>query len=463
MDRQMSNEAPSHPQGPHVDNWAAGQPWIEGAYERDAALLSVFWQRGLDLLAALPEKRRRNAAEQALAQRILDISRDGRSRFLAAHGTTLYDELTGGRTRHLRVEELAYGAAARVPGLVPTEATVEAEALLLQKEKDGHEIDQGTLFNRFLGERASGLHLCHTMLRPRAESLEALARLKRDGRIDFGTAIVERRGASSVVTMKNPRYLNAEDDSTVAKVETAVDLALLDPATSICVLRGAAIEGGKYHGQKVFSTGINLTQLYYGKIPYLWYLIRDLGFVNKMFRGLAGEALPDDVFGETVEKPWVAVVEKFAIGGGCQYLLATDYVLAASDAYMTLPARKEGIIPGAANLRLPRFVGDRIARQAVMYDLRMDCDSPTGRLICDEIVAPDTIDAALLTVTERLTSSGVVSAASNRRAFRIGQEPLDLFRSYMAVYAREQAACHFSPALIQNLERYWNADKRAAS
>jgi (3,5-dihydroxyphenyl)acetyl-CoA 1,2-dioxygenase len=32
----------------------------------------------------------------------------------------------------------------------------------------------------------------------------------------------------------------------------------------------------------------------------------------------------------------------------------------------------------------------------------------------------------------------------------------------MAVYAREQAYCHFAPALIANLERYWNAQNRKA-
>jgi thioesterase DpgC len=53
-----------------------------------------------------------------------------------------------------------------------------------------------------------------------------------------------------------------------------------------------------------------------------------------------------------------------------------------------------------------------------------------------------------------------VSAAGNRRALRVSQEPLDAFRRYMAVYAREQAYCHFSPALIANLERYWNAQNR---
>ena len=81
-------------------------------------------------------------------------------------------------------------------------------------------------------------------------------------------------------------------------------------------------------------------------------------------------------------------------------------------------------------------------------------------MICDEIVAPAQMDAAIDAMVEKLTGSGVVSAAGNRRAFRVTQEPLDMFRSYFAVYAREQAYCHFSPALISNLERYWNAQSR---
>jgi len=59
-----------------------------------------------------------------------------------------------------------------------------------------------------------------------------------------------------------------------------------------------------------------------------------------------------------------------------------------------------------------------------------------------------------------LTNSGAVNASSNRKAIRVVQEPLDVFRTYMAVYAREQAYCHFSPALVSNLERFWNAQQR---
>src|SRR4029079_8958108 len=175
--------------------------------------------------------------------------------------------------------------------------------------------------------------------------------------------------------------------------------------------------------------------------------------VNKIYRGLARPGIPPEE--DSIEKLWIAAVEGFAIGGHCQILLTIDQVIAAQDAYMTLPARKEGIIPGAANLRLARHVGDRIARQAILAERRLDCATPEGRLICDYIVAPGAMDAEVSGLVEHITGSGMVSAAGKRRALRIAEEPLDAFRRYMSVYAREQAHCHFSPALISNLEKFW--------
>ena len=169
-------------------------------------------------------------------------------------------------------------------------------------------------------------------------------------------------------------------------------------------MRGAVVEHPKYRGRRVFGAGINLTHLYHGRIPFVWYLQRDLGYVNKFYRGLAlpDDAPPDEFGGQTIEKPWIAAVEAFAIGGHCQALLVMDYVLAERTAFLTLPARKEGIIPGAANMRLPRFTGDRIARQAIQYERRLECDSPEGRLICDEIVETGEMDAAIERVVQGL-------------------------------------------------------------
>jgi thioesterase DpgC len=71
------------------------------------------------------------------------------------------------------------------------------------------------------------------------------------------------------------------------------------------------------------------------------------------------------------------------------------------------------------------------------------------------------MDRALEARVEALTSSGLVNAAANRRALRVGAEPLDLFREYMATFAREQAYCHLSPGLVRNLEEHWNAHRRS--
>ena len=371
---------------------------------------------------------------------------------------SIYDRLTEGRTRFLRVDELCARAAEALPELLPSKQTLEKESSLLQKDKQGLERKQGEFLAEILADPAAGMHLCHAMLLPSQKARDSLSSFGREGEIRFAGAHLKRVGKAAVLTMGNPRYLNAEDETTLEGMETAVDLALLDPKTEICVLRGDVVTHTKHAGRRIFGAGINLTHLYQGKIRYLWFLIRDLGFVNKMYRGLAKpDASPE---ADSTEKLWIAAVEGFAIGGHCQILLTMDHIIAAQDAYLTLPARKEGIIPGASNLRLPRFVGDRIARQAIMAERRIDCASPEGRMICDEVVEKGRMEEAIDQAVERLTGSGVVSAAGNRRAFRVGEEPLDLFRRYMAVYAREQAYCHFSPALIANLEKNWDARNR---
>jgi len=445
-----------------IESWLGAEPREITDFSADCATFSDYWRRSAQLLGRLPDKPRRNASEHAAAALIQDRSREARARFLRRHADAVYDAATARRSRFMRVEELVIRAADVVPGLLPTTQELAAEDGLIQRDRSGLEIDQGLFLSAVLRHESCGRHLCHAMLLPRAEAQALLPQFEREGRVELSGASVHRSGKAAVVTQNNPRFLNAEDQTSLDGAEICVDLALLDPASEIAVMRGAVVEHPKYKGRRVFGAGINLTHLYHGRIPFIWYLQRDLGYVNKIYRGLAfaDDAPPDEFGGNTIEKPWIAAVESFAIGGHCQILLVMDYVLAERGAFLTLPARKEGIIPGAANMRLPRFTGDRIARQAVQYERRLDCDSPEGRLICDEIVAAGEMDAALERVVKGLTSSGVVSAASNRRAFRITQEPLDAFRAYFAVYAREQAYCHFSPALIGNLERYWNAQSR---
>jgi (3,5-dihydroxyphenyl)acetyl-CoA 1,2-dioxygenase len=377
---------------------------------------------------------------------------------LAEHGLTveqLYDELTDTCTKPVRLDDLLYAAAERVPGLAPTRAEVEQERTRKLSEKVGVELNQGLLTAEILAEPRIGRHLVESMLAPTALAHQHLDELRASGTVDLGAARVTRHGGAAVLELCNPRHLNAEDGNTLAATEAAVDLVLLDPEIEVGVFRGGVVDHPRYAGERPFGAGINLTHLYHGRIDFLFYLIRDMGYVNKIYRGiLPGAGEP------AIEKLWIAGVEKFAIGGACQLLHVIDHVIAVRGSRLYLPARKEGIIPGASNLRLWRSVGERAARQAILSGREWVAGEPDADLICDEIVEDGQMDEAIEARLTALRSSGLINAAANRAAMRVGQEPIELFREYMATYAREQAYCHLSPALVRNLEEHWSADRR---
>jgi thioesterase DpgC len=298
------------------------------------------------------------------------------------------------------------------------------------------------------------------MRRPTAEALARTDEFRARGELDLGRARVRREGRAGIVELSHPRSLNAEDYESIPPTEVCVDLVLLDPEIEIGVVRGGPVDHPRYAGRRIFGTGINLTQLYRGTVSFLFFPLRELGYIEKIYRGHGAAGPAGGPLDLGVEKLWIAAAETYAIGGHCQLLHVMDHVIAERGCRMYLPARKEGIIPGASNLRLPRSTGDRLARQAILSGREFVAGTPDGDLLCDEVVEREEIDGALAARIEALTSSGLVNAVANRRAMRIGAEPIDTFRRYMALYCREQALCQFSPALIENLERHWRAHDR---
>jgi thioesterase DpgC len=440
---------------PDLTDWASSPPAADGPFGPDSQAVSAFLVRGQELAGRLPDAR----------GAINAIMNGARDTYLRAHAAGLYDALTGRCTRPLRVEDLVYRAAAEVPGLAPTREQMEAERGRMLADKEGIEFAQGLLVSHVLALPRAGRHLVESMLRPVPAALEHLDGLRATGAADLGPVRITRRGRAGVLEITNPKHLNAEDDVTLDLTEAAVDMILLDPDIEVGVIRGGVVEHPRYPGTRVFGSGINLTRLYHGRIDFLFYLVRDLGYVNKIYRGVTvadADGRPGDhPERDAIEKLWVAAVERYAVGGACQLLHVMDHVIATRGSRLFLPARKEGIIPGASNLRLPRFVGDRAARQAIFSGREWTAGEPDAALLVDEAVEPGEIDAALDARIEALTNSGLVNAAANRAALRAGQEPLDLFREYMATFSVEQARCHLSPALVRNLEVHWNARERS--
>ncbi|WP_328407019.1 enoyl-CoA hydratase/isomerase family protein [Streptomyces violaceus] len=401
-----------------------------------------------DLLAALPEPTRRHPGRRAEAAAAQDEVRRLRSRFLAEHVEEVYARITGGRS--LRIEALVAQAAEVFPGLVPTAAQLADERSRTQADKEGREIDQGIFLRAVLGSPVTGPHLVDAMLRPTARALALLPDFRRTGLLQTEAVRLERRDGVAHLTMCRGDRLNAEDEQQVEDMETAVDLALLDDDVKVGFVRGGEMTHPRYRGRRVFSAGINLKYLSSGDIPLVGFLLRrELGYINKIVRGLRlddGDWRPP-----YAAKPWAAAVDAFAIGGGTQLLLVFDHVLAASDAFLSLPAAKEGIIPGVANLRLTRSVGPRAARQVILGGRRLWASEPDARLIVDEVAEPADLDAAIERALERLGGEAVLV---NRRMLNLSDEPPEEFRRYMAEFALQQALRLYGADVIDKVGRF---------
>ncbi|MDB5799061.1 MAG: hypothetical protein JWP36_2963 [Paucimonas sp.] len=437
-----------------------------GGYDTDAGVLGQACRQALALVAQLPIKSTRNPAQKRAAEALQHPCWDARVRFFRRHVRQIYCHLTGDGRSSLRVDSLLSQAANLLPAILPSDAELEQERHHTQKDKDGLEISQGLFVSAVLSREDIGSHLARAMLRPTQQALDLLDDFIATGRADLGVVRVEAANGVATITLHNERYLNSEDDTTVLPLEVAIDLAHLHPDVRMGVLRGSVVDHPKYKGRRIFCSGINLTRIYQGRQSYVSFLYRNMSMHPKIYRGIIPHEQPDSVDAplnepeNTLEKMWLAVVETFAIGGGCQLLLVVDYVIAESGSYFSLPARKEGFLPGMSNMRLPRYVGERLAKQAIMFDKRFDADSAEGLMLANEVVPAAQIDEAIARCVDAAVGSGLVSVGANRKAMRIQTEPFERFREYLATYAREQAFCSLSEQLIANLERHWNAKER---
>ncbi|MEV8635765.1 enoyl-CoA hydratase/isomerase family protein [Streptosporangium sp. NPDC051023] len=384
----------------------------------------------------------------------LDVAAARRARrdFLRRHGPAVYAAAADLAPLAAGAAGLAYAAAEIFPGLAPGREDMERESRRPQPEKAGLELDQAILFHAWLSDPATGDALIHRMRRPTPAAEDLLDGFLRTGEADLGPVLLRRDGVAGHITFRNLRSLNAEDMGMIAAMQVAVDLVLLDDTIRVGVLRGDVMTHPKYAGRRVFSAGIDLVELAAGRIPYADFLLgRELGYLGKMQHGLVRDGGPLDWAPDVVHKPWIAVVDTFAIGGGMQLALVCDRVLAGTDAYFSLPAAQEGIIPGVGSLRLPRLVGPRLARQVILAGRRIQADEPEIALICDRVLDDAEMDDA---VAEAIAELSAPAVAANRAMLSLAEEPPEHFRGYLAEFALRQGLRLYAPDVLAKADGF---------
>jgi len=433
--------------------WTANELVLTGSIFDDRERLEHITIYGESALQCLPAKRDRSEAQQRFADAVLEHGRQVREAYLRQYGQSIYDILTKNGKEYLRLDELLDAISERFPGVMPSKDILSAEFSRRQADKEGLEIDLGIIIRAFLRLTSAGSHLMDAMLRPTSRALSLLPTFRTSDRIELETVMIERREDVGYITLQNPEHLNAENERLVEDLETAIDIVLLDDRILVGTLRGGTMTHPKYAGRRVFCSGINLKSLCAGKIGLISFLLtRELGLINKLRSGLL---LNQEKVGleRLSQKPWIAAVESFAIGGGMQLLFAFDHVIAEEDSYFSLPAASEGIVPGAANFRITRQMGSRLARRVILSGHHINASDAEATLICDEVVNSDDIEMALTRAAKAFVSPAVTA---NRMMLNMAEEPPETFRTYMAEFAVAQARRAYSADVLEKLNRRWS-------
>ena len=164
----------------------------------------------------------------------------------------------------------------------------------------------------------------------------------------FLTLDVEDRIAT--LTVNRPDKLNALNDATVAELGHAIDQIRVDDSIGGVLITGAG---------RAFVAGADISELS-SQTPVL-----------AKARARAGQ----DVFRriETCPKPVIAVVNGFALGGGCELAMACHIRIASDAAKFGQPESKLGLLPGyGGSQRLPRLVGKGRAIQLLITGEMID-------------------------------------------------------------------------------------------
>ncbi|MEN5082006.1 enoyl-CoA hydratase-related protein [Bosea sp. TWI1241] len=177
-----------------------------------------------------------------------------------------------------------------------------------------------------------------------------------------------RHGAVAVLTIDRPAALNALDMETLAALDAAVAAAAADPAIRVVVFTGA--------GERAFVAGGDIADLdsRQGLRHYL-----ELGErLHGVFRRI-----------ETLDKPTIAAVNGWALGGGTELVLCTDIRIAAASAKLGLPEINLGLFPGAGgSQRLLRQLSPCKAKELMFTGDRIDA-AEAERLGLINRVVPD--------------------------------------------------------------------------
>jgi enoyl-CoA hydratase len=221
----------------------------------------------------------------------------------------------------------------------------------------------------------------------------------------YETLLHDIAGPIATVTLNRPKVLNALNAQLLNELEHLIAELKAHSAVRVILITGA--------GERAFAAGADINEL-----------AATDAVSGKQF-ALRGQT----VFGaiESCGKPVIALLNGFALGGGCELALACTLRIASETARLGQPEVKLGIVPGyGATQRLPRLVGPAAALKLLLTGEIIDATEALRIGLVNEVVPPQGLLARGRSVAEQIIAMSPLGVAGCLEAVHRGAGlPLD--------------------------------------
>lgn len=214
----------------------------------------------------------------------------------------------------------------------------------------------------------------------------------------FETIKYETKDGIVLITVNRPQALNALNPQVLDELYKAFEQFEADENADVAILTG---EG------RAFVAGADIVAM------------STMSTLEGRNLGIKGHKLMN--YMENIEKPIIAAVNGFALGGGCELAMACDIRVASSKAKFGQPEVGLGIIPGfGGTQRLPRLVGRGMAKYLIFTADTIDAQEALRIGLVEKVVEPDALMDEVCSIAKKISAKAQLAIGLAKSAINDG-------------------------------------------
>lgn len=207
------------------------------------------------------------------------------------------------------------------------------------------------------------------------------------------------------LTINRPKVLNALNRATLEEIDQALDLLEADKNTRLLLITGA--------GDKAFVAGADIEEMrQFSALEAKAFSAFGLGVLRRL---------------ENAPFPVIALVNGFALGGGCELAMSCDLILASDNAKFGQPEINLGVTPGfGGSQRLSRLIGKPMALELLYTGRLIGAEEAKKLGLINHIYSQDELMNQGLLLAKQISSKSRIGLKLIKQLVQRGQDlPLD--------------------------------------